>query len=352
MTEREKSGLSGREGRYRTLVRTLPDAVIVTDVAGLIQDVSQQTVELFSFQDESDLIGRPFFDLVAPESKARAVIYLHQTLKQGISRNLEYTLVRGNGEQFIGEVNTSLIRDAAGRPEKFVATTRDVTSRIQADKSLKTSIREKEVLLQEIHHRVKNNLQIIASLLDMSRLRLRDPQAVEVISDACSRIQSMAFIHSQLYRTDGIERIEMGEHVRDLVGYLSDVYTGDKRITPYIDIQNVRLSLTQAVPCALVLNELISNAFKHAFGPGDEGIIEISMRVAEGRHLVIQIRDNGRGIEGGIQIERANSLGLKLVRNLVEHQLKGHIQVRHDRNTEFTIELPLEEDEHGQNPGG
>jgi len=161
----------------------------------------------------------------------------------------------------------------------------------------------------------------------------------------------MAFIHSQLYRRDGIEHIDMGEHVRNLVGYLSDVYAGDKRITPSIDIEGIRLSLTRAVPCALVLNELISNAFKHAFRPGERGIIDISMRVVEGSRLSIRIRDDGRGLEDGIEIAGADSLGLKLVRNLVKRQLKGNISVRRERNTEFMIDFPLEEKEYDPDPG-
>jgi len=332
------------EEKFKALVKTSPDAVTVTDISGKITEVSQQTLKLHGFSHEKELIGKKFFDLIDPESKAQAIIYLHKTLKEGITQNLEYTLLKKDGKRFTGEINTSVIKDSYGNPEKFIAITRDITERKKADSQLKKSIREKELLLQEIHHRVKNNLQIISSLLDMSRLRINDKNANDIINNACTKIQSMAFIHSQLYKSERFDRIEMRTHIKELVSYLSEVYGGKKRISPYIEISDVYLSLTQAIPCALVLNELISNAFKHAFKNNREGIIEISMLEGSGR-INIYVRDNGVGISNNIDIYDTGSLGLKLVKNLVEKQLKGVIKVKQNKYTEFSVEFPLMEEE-------
>jgi two-component sensor histidine kinase len=157
-------------------------------------------------------------------------------MKEGITRNLEYTLLRKDGDRFIGEIDTAVILDAYGKPVSFIATTRDITQRKHMQDELEASIREKEFLLQEIHHRVKNNLQVISSILDMSGLRTEDPCALDLIENARSKIQTMAFIHSQLYRSERFDQIEMGEHIGELVQYLKTVYAGGKDIRFDINI--------------------------------------------------------------------------------------------------------------------
>jgi len=208
-----------------------------------------------------------------------------------------------------------------------------------------TSLKEQELLLQEIHHRVKNNLQIISSLLDLTTLRIQDTKAVHLIDDARSKIQSMAFIHSQLYKSERFDKIEMGTHVQQLISYLSDVFGNQKRITPHVEITDIYLSLTQAMPCALVMNELISNAYKHAFKPGDKGVIDIAMKISKGNQIIINIRDNGKGFEEDFDLSKTESLGLKLVRNLVEKQLNGAIKISKKNYTEFIIKFKVQNEE-------
>jgi PAS domain S-box-containing protein len=332
------------EERYKGLVTSLPDAVLVMDIDGRIDYASRQTLRLHGYKSEKELIGSKFLDLISPESKAQAIIYLHKTLKEGFVYNQEYTMLKKNGERFIGEISTSLIKDENNKPIQFAATIRDITERKKFDTQLKRSIKEKEFLLQEIHHRVKNNLQIISSILDMSSMRIKDKKAIDLIAGARSKIQSMAFIHSQLYKSERFEKIEMGAHIEELISYLLEVYALGKNITPYIDIKDVFLSLTQAIPCALIMNELISNALKHAFKPDQKGIIEISMKVM-GPKLLAYIRDNGIGMEDSIDIHTTNSLGLKLVKNLIEKQLKGSFKVKKNKYTEFSFDFYLEEEE-------
>ena len=347
ITQRKQAeeALKASEAKYKTLIQTSPAAVTVTDVAGKITYVSQQTLKLHGFDKEEDLIGKEFFDLIAPESRAQAIIYLRKTMKEGITRNLEYTLLRKNEERFIGEIDTAVIPDDYGKPISFIATTRDITQRKLIQDQLEASIREKEFLLQEIHHRVKNNLQVISSILDMSSLRTEDPCAQDLIENARSKIQTMAFIHSQLYRSERFDQIEMGEHIGELVRYLKTVYAAGKDIRFHIDISEVYLSLTQAIPCALVLNELVSNAFKHAFKRKRSGNIVIAMEVSAGNTAVINVKDDGAGVPKDFEINSTETLGLKLVRNLVERQLKGKIHLKRKKYTEFHIAFPLHVEE-------
>lgn len=339
--KRAEEALRESEERYKTLVKTSPDAVTVADLDGKITYVSQRTLELHGFKNEAQLLGKSVLELFAPEDKAKAMLNLKKTLKEGTTRNVEYNMLKKDGSRFIGEINSSVIKDKDSNPRLFIATTRDATERKRAEQKLRTSIREKEVLLQEIHHRVKNNLQIISSILDMSSLRIRDAQANDLITDARSIIQTMAFIHSQLYRSERFDRIEMGTHIRELVSYLSALYVREKKISTYVDISEVYLSMTQAIPCALVLNELISNAFKHAFKGKQKGTIEVSMQIHAGQRVFMKVKDNSVGICGEIDIYETDSLGLKLVRNLVEKQLKGKIQVSCDRGTEFSVDFQI-----------
>ena len=332
------------EERYKGLVTSMPDAVLVMDIDGRIDYVSRQTLKLHGYKSEKELIGSKFLNLISAESKAQAVIYLHKTLKEGFVHNQEYTMLKKNGDKFIGEISTSLLRDEKNKPKHFAVTIRDVTERKKSDDQLKRSIKEKEFLLQEIHHRVKNNLQIISSILDMSSMRIKDANAIDLIADARSKIQSMAFIHSQLYKSDRFEKIEMGAHIEELLSYLLKVYALGKNIIPYIDIKDVFLSLTQAIPCALVMNELISNSLKHAFKPDQKGVIEVSMKVA-GDKVMAYIRDNGIGIEETLDIYTTSSLGLKLVKNLIEKQLKGNIKMKKNKYTEFSFDFRMEEEE-------
>ncbi len=339
--KRAEEALKESEAKYKTLIQTSPASVTVTDVAGKITYVSQQTLKLHGFKKESELIGKEFFDLIAPESRAQAIIYLRKTMKEGITRNLEYTLLRKDKERFIGEIDTAVILDNFGKPISFIATTRDITQRKHMQDQLEASIREKEFLLQEIHHRVKNNLQVISSILDMSGMRTEDPCALDLIENARSKIQTMAFIHSQLYRSEHFDQIEMGEHIGELLRYLKAVYAGGKDIRFHIDLSEVYLSLTQAIPCALVLNELVSNAFKHAFKRKQSGNIVIAMEVAAGNTVVVNVKDDGAGIPKNFELDSTKTLGLKLVRNLVERQLRGRIRLTRKKYTEFHITFPL-----------
>ncbi len=219
----------------------------------------------------------------------------------------------------------------------------EIEERKQAEDKIKTSLKEKVVLLGEIHHRVKNNLQVISSLLDMSSMRTHDQQAIDLFEDARNKIDSMALIHSQLYRSESFDKIEMASYIRELIIYLSEIYAEKKKITPVLRLSCIYLSITKAIPCAIVLNELISNAFKHAFRDSEEGTLKISMRSSAGDTIIIRVKDDGMGIKDGVDIYKTDSLGLKLVRNLVQEQLKGEIRVERDRGTEFIMEFGITE---------
>ena len=223
----------------------------------------------------------------------------------------------------------------------------EITERKRAEEQILTALREKEVLLREIHHRVKNNLQVISSLLDLTSLRALDQQAIDLLTDARARIHTMALIHLQLYQSERFDQIDMENHVRELVNYLSQAFATKSRwITPVVEPSDVYLSITQAIPCALVLNEVISNAFKHAFQEGQKGTIEVSMQRSANDTILLRVKDDGIGLPEEIDIDTTNSLGLKLIENLVQEQLRGRLQIiKRSKGTEVAIEFPILKEE-------
>jgi two-component sensor histidine kinase len=211
---------------------------------------------------------------------------------------------------------------------------------LEAKEQLQASLREKELLLNEVHHRVKNNFQLISSLLDMSGMRVRNEEAIRLCTSVNSRVHSMALIHTQLYNSGDFNRVDMGASIRELVAHLAQIYAVDGRvITPAVDAAETYLPITHAVPCALALNEVISNSFKHAFSGRQKGRIETFFRKSDDGTVIIRVKDDGSGVSDDFDIEKVNTLGLKLARNLVQDQLNGKFQIKRNRGTEVTIEF-------------
>jgi len=213
----------------------------------------------------------------------------------------------------------------------------EIAERLKTENRLRTSIKEKDVLIKEVHHRVKNNLQVISSLLDMSKRRAKHPETEDMLSEAHAKIFTMSLIHSQLYQSDRFDEINMGRYIRDLIAQLAQMHQSDRDIRLNIKVEDIYLSVTQAIPCALVVNEIISNAYKHAFDGLNSGKISISLEEIKGPRLHLNITDNGMGIPDHVDIDKTETLGIKLVRDLVLTQLKGDLQINRTNGTEIDI---------------
>lgn len=215
----------------------------------------------------------------------------------------------------------------------------EIAERQLSEERLMASLKEKDVLLKEVHHRVKNNLQIISSLLDMSKRRAKHPETIDLLSEAHAKIFTMSLIHTQLYQSDRFDEINMGKYVRDLTTQLALFHSGDRNISLQIDSPEIYLSVTQAIPCAFIINEVILNAFKHAFKDRKTGTIAIALKQKNDDIICLSIKDNGVGIPEDVDIDKTETLGIKLVRNLVSKQLKGDFKISTDRGTEIDIEF-------------
>ena len=213
----------------------------------------------------------------------------------------------------------------------------DITERKQAEKHLKESVQEKEILLKEIHHRVKNNLQVISSLLNLQANRVTDARTLQALGDSQARVRSMALIHEKLYQSQSLARIDFGEYVKSLATDLFRSYQRNfKGIRLNVQVDEVTLGLDQAVSCGLILNELMTNALKYAFPDGRNGTIWVELRANSEHVLSLRVADDGVGIPADVDVLKTDSLGLQLVNSLVG-QLDGNLELERSNGTTFRI---------------
>jgi two-component sensor histidine kinase len=210
---------------------------------------------------------------------------------------------------------------------------------LASDQKLRQSLAEKESLLREIHHRVKNNLQIVSSLLYLQEDYMNDPKGVEILRQSQNRVKSMALIHEQLYGTTDLAKIDFGRYTEGLIANLFDAYAIDPaRIRLNVRADHIALGVDKAVPCGLIINELVSNALKHAFKPGTDGTIDIIIRRLAGKRMEIVVADNGIGFAERPTVAEQNSLGLRIIDTLTT-QLDGVLTVETDNGTRVSIAL-------------
>jgi two-component sensor histidine kinase len=201
-----------------------------------------------------------------------------------------------------------------------------------------SSLQEKELLLREIHHRVKNNLQVISSLLSLQSRYRKDEQAIAMAQESQNRIKVMALIHEKLYRSKDFANVEFNDYIKNLVNDLFVSYkVSTSRISLKMDIGNISLGIDTAIPTGLIVNELVTNCLKYAFKPDKDGEIRISLRLLDSGEKELIVSDNGIGLPDGLDIKKAESLGLKMITNLTERSLHGKVNINKDNGTEFRI---------------
>jgi PAS domain S-box-containing protein len=284
-----------------------------------------------------------FLDMVHPDDRAAVDAAYSGSLREGRdSYEIEHRVVRRTtGEVRWVQEKCSHRRDAAGRIIGSLGMVLDITDRKSAEAKIMASLKEKEILLREIHHRVKNNLQIIYSLISLQTSRLTDPTAGLILRDSQNRIQSIAQVHDQLYRSEDTASIRFAEYVGTMTQYLFNSYAVDlQRIALVSHTQDIVLPMDLALPCGLIVHELVSNALKHAFPAGRKGNIFIDLESLENDTVVLTIADDGVGFPADLDLRKSKTLGLQLVAGLSE-QLGGSLKVLGQKGTRSTLTFPL-----------
>lgn len=216
----------------------------------------------------------------------------------------------------------------------------DITDRKKAEMELVKSVEEKEILLREVHHRVKNNLTVISSLLNLQAGKIHSPEeATAAFSKSRDRIVAMALVHEELYASKDYTRVDMREFIRKLTRQLQEIYCPEEGICLHAEVGEVSLDVNQSIPCGLILNELITNSFKYAFPARDRGNVTVGLRSAEGNQMELWVCDDGVGLPHALAELEKQSLGLVLVRLLVE-QLMGRLEINGDQGACFRVFFP------------
>jgi two-component system, sensor histidine kinase PdtaS len=217
----------------------------------------------------------------------------------------------------------------------------DISHRKREEERIQAALKEKDILLGEIHHRVNNNLQIVYSLLHLQSARISDRAALDLLCDSQNRVRSMALIHQTHYGSKDFAKVDFGLFIETLLPALIGSYAIDsERIQVHVDVEPVRLPIDAAVPCGLVLNELITNALKHAFQDRDHGEIRIALIREPGNEALLTVSDNGIGLPDHIDTARADTLGLQLV-GLLADQIDGAISIHRAAPTSFALRFPI-----------
>jgi PAS domain S-box-containing protein len=234
------------------------------------------------------------------------------------------------------------IHDSDGQFVEIQAVAEEITARKVAEDGLTSSLREKEVLLKEIHHRVKNNLQIISSLLSLQAQSLKEPSLRDLFVDSQNRVRSMALIHERLYQSRSLANIAFEEYARELVVHLQRSYSAPGVIASVAPTL-ILLPIDLAVPLGLILNELVSNALKHAFPGNREGRITITLAPERGDRLVLSVSDDGVGMPEGTEIRGAKTLGLQLI-DVLASQIEAQMEIRREKGTMILLSFPMKKE--------
>ena len=290
---------------------------------------------------EAELLAKDFQAITHPDDLAADLNFVKQLLDDSIkSYQMEKRYFHKQGQIIHVLLSVSLIRDRDGQPMNFVSHVQDITRRKEAEERIRASLQEKEVLLREIHHRVKNNLQIVSTLLDLQSGYTKDKQALEMFKESRARVRSMSLIHERLYRSHDLARVEFVHYVQQLADELYHTYRlSSEEIVLEVDVDVPPLPIDIAIPCGLLINELMSNALKHAFNHANGGRIRIAFHLNGDNLNVLTVADTGTGFPSNVDFRNATSFGLQLVNTLVE-QLQGKLNLNSDRGTEFTVTFP------------
>ncbi|HRD90416.1 MAG TPA: PAS domain S-box protein [Accumulibacter sp.] len=340
MTQRKRA-----EKQFRHMLESAPNAIVIVGSSGRIVLVNSQTEKLFGYARD-ELLGKTVEILVPTRFRG-----VHPSHRDGYFENphvrpmgngLELFGLRRDSTEFPIEISLSPMELEDGSPASH-AIIRDVTERKQAERLVLDSLHEKEVLLKEIHHRVKNNRAVISSLFFLQSKTVPDERLVRILEESQDRVRSMAMVHESLYNSENLSQVDFADYAVELSSRLVASYSlGPDQIRLTTEVEPVQLNIDVAVPCGLILNEIVTNAVKHAFPGGRSGVIHLVLRCIGEDRCELVVRDDGVGLPPGFDPAGGASLGVRLIRSL-SRQVDGVFEFRPGvgGGTDASLTLPL-----------
>ncbi|MGA2748661.1 MAG: PAS domain S-box protein [Verrucomicrobiota bacterium] len=315
------------------IVESSDDAIIGITLEGIITSWNPAATRLLGYRSD-EIIGRPIALLIPADRVEEEAQVLGRIQRGQRVANFEAGRHCKDGRLIDMAITISPIVDASGRVAGASMIARDITDRKKAAERISASLREKDALLREIHHRVKNNMQVVSSLLQLQSAHLHDPKLLEPFKDCQDRIRTMALIHEKLYRTEGLAQIDFKEYLESLTDMLLRAHSKGPFIRRQLNLEPVALSIDLAIPVGLIANELISNSLKHAFNGRQKGVVRVALTRPNQDELRLAVSDDGQGLpENFLQ---STSLGVRLVR-ILTGQINGRMEYKSENGAEFAI---------------
>lgn len=325
---------------YEELFELAPDAYLFTTPTGRVLHANRAACQLLNCSRRAVqgvplvafLSGRQYRRLVAELPLASAAA------QRAIER--EISIYPIHKPAIVVGATVGVARNGDGRKVGLRWLLRDITERKAVEDRLQASVQEKELLLREVYHRVKNNLQVISSLLSLQEHQLTDPGAVTVLRHARDRVRSMALVHEKLYRSADLSQVDFSEYLRELARELRHSHgLSAEQVTFEFHLDQVSLGIDVAIPCSMIVHELVSNALRHAFPDGRRGRIQVGLGPGEPGWAVLRVADDGIGLPPEREARRTGSLGLQLVEMMVE-QIGGRLEVARSGGSRFEVVFP------------
>ncbi|HNW30131.1 MAG TPA: histidine kinase dimerization/phosphoacceptor domain -containing protein [Spirochaetota bacterium] len=310
--------------RLHVILDTIPDAVFVHDVKGNILDVNRSTGMMYGFTLD-EMLKLSMASLSGVGSSMDMALQRLANAQQNGSDDFEWTARKKDGTEFPVMIRLRSMR--IGEEDLLIAVVTDVTELKKSEEEIKSSLKEKETLLRELYHRTKNNMQVISSLLRLQRSRLKNQEASDLFMEMENRIQSMALVHQKLYQSQTLSRIDLKDYIADLAGLILKSYqVSSGKVAVRLEMVSVPVLIDTAIPCGLIVNEMISNSLKYAF-PGERtGELRIELEKKD-ETITLTVSDNGIGFPDGLNPRDTETLGLKNIIGLAEFQLGGTVDI-------------------------
>jgi PAS domain S-box-containing protein len=319
-------------------VKQSPDSVMIVGLDGTIEYVNPKFTEISGYPLE-EAFGRNPFVLLQGKDDPATVAEIGEKISSGESWKGEFFNTKKNGEKYWVSVTIGPVKDEKGTVTNLVAVEQDITEEKIKDRQLKETLKEKEIMFKEIHHRVKNNLQIVSSLLNMQADICSNPETLDALNITKNRILSMALVHENLYKSDNMNKIKIGNYVEMLSKNIYFTYGVDyNKVKLNLNANGVEVNLDTSIPVGLMLNELISNSLKHAF-PGDlKGDISVEFKNLSGGYYFLRVKDNGVGLPENFDPGNHNTLGINLIK-LLNEQLDGELAINGHNGTDVSVKF-------------
>jgi PAS domain S-box-containing protein len=338
----ERKLLKDRIAKYfkenRALLKAIPDLILTMDRDG--NCLESKIPNNISYLLDNQFIGKNIKEVFPKEVAESCLKLIKDTLQTMKIQTLEFQLKKDDKLRYFEA------RFIPFTEEAVLSLIRDISERKEIEKQIQASLKEKEMLLGEIHHRVKNNLQVISSLLNLKSGKIKGRESKLVLKECGNFVNAMVEIHENFYSSGNLARISLKEFILAVTKDLVRIYHPKKpdKVAIKFDLKDVALGIDLAIPLGLAFNELVTNSLKHAFPRGKKGEIRVSLHAREGNQIELVVGDNGIGLPKGLDIHKTKSFGFNLVTGLVEKQLQGKIKLSGTAGTEFRITLQEDKD--------